>query len=163
MKSLPGSGPLPALLGAMETLPFRWCACWPKSAGASGINIVLSVVYSSPCCDGSCHGPGCPGIRNDSDRSVPGGLEMCGLAGVVGVDGGLDPAIRGAIRPMTRTLAHRGPDGEGFHADLQRRSATGGWRSSTAPAGVSRCRTKTARAGSSSTAKSTTIRRCGVS
>ena len=39
---------------------------------------------------------------------------MCGVAGVVSVQGVLDPAVRAAIRPMTRTLAHRGPDGEGY-------------------------------------------------
>ena len=42
---------------------------------------------------------------------------MCGICGVFGLDGGLDPAVREAIRPMTRTLEHRGPDGEGYFAD----------------------------------------------
>jgi asparagine synthase (glutamine-hydrolysing) len=42
---------------------------------------------------------------------------MCGVCGVVGMDGILDPSIREAIRPMTRALAHRGPDGEGYYTD----------------------------------------------
>ena len=42
---------------------------------------------------------------------------MCGIAGSFGILGPLDPAIRGAIKPMTRALAHRGPDGEGYFSD----------------------------------------------
>jgi asparagine synthase (glutamine-hydrolysing) len=42
---------------------------------------------------------------------------MCGICGVIAADGELNPAIRDAIRPMTRTLHHRGPDGEGCFAD----------------------------------------------
>jgi asparagine synthase (glutamine-hydrolysing) len=34
---------------------------------------------------------------------------MCGIAGTVGF------GDEGLIRVMTATLAHRGPDGEGFH------------------------------------------------
>ena len=72
-------------------------------------------------------------------------------------------AVRPSIGPMTATLHHRGPDGQGvFSDDGARRSATGGWRSSIAPAARSRCRTRTARAGSSSTARSTTIARCAA-
>jgi asparagine synthase (glutamine-hydrolysing) len=38
---------------------------------------------------------------------------MCGIAGIARQDGGsVDPIV---LRHMTETLAHRGPDGEGFH------------------------------------------------
>ncbi len=40
---------------------------------------------------------------------------MCGIAGLLRLDGApVDPAI---VRRMTDILAHRGPDGEGFHVD----------------------------------------------
>ncbi len=39
---------------------------------------------------------------------------MCGIAGVVYIDGS-HPADRGLIRQMTRIQAHRGPDGEGYY------------------------------------------------
>ena len=42
---------------------------------------------------------------------------MCGICGVVAVDGELNPAVREAIGPMTRTLHHRGPDGAGCFDD----------------------------------------------
>jgi len=42
---------------------------------------------------------------------------MCGICGAVALDGPLDPAIRAALPEMTRALAHRGPDAEGFHRD----------------------------------------------
>jgi asparagine synthase (glutamine-hydrolysing) len=42
---------------------------------------------------------------------------MCGISGVAALNGRLDPAIRAAIGPMTRALAHRGPDGEETFAD----------------------------------------------
>jgi asparagine synthase (glutamine-hydrolysing) len=42
---------------------------------------------------------------------------MCGLAGLLGLDGALAPPLKAAIRPMTDALAHRGPDGSGFFAD----------------------------------------------
>jgi asparagine synthase (glutamine-hydrolysing) len=42
---------------------------------------------------------------------------MCGISGVAALNGRLDPAIRAAIGPMTRALAHRGPDGEETLAD----------------------------------------------
>ena len=46
---------------------------------------------------------------------------------------------------MTTAVAHRGPDGDGFHHDAQRCTrATAAWRSSIAPAATSRWRTKTA-------------------
>jgi asparagine synthase (glutamine-hydrolysing) len=37
---------------------------------------------------------------------------MCGIAGILNVDG--RPASGAVLRRMTRTLRHRGPDGEGF-------------------------------------------------
>jgi asparagine synthase (glutamine-hydrolysing) len=39
---------------------------------------------------------------------------MCGIAGVVALDGALDPAIAAAVGPMTGSLQHRGPDADGF-------------------------------------------------
>jgi asparagine synthase (glutamine-hydrolysing) len=42
---------------------------------------------------------------------------MCGISGLAALDGRLDPTIRAAIGPMTRALAHRGPDGEDIFAD----------------------------------------------
>jgi asparagine synthase (glutamine-hydrolysing) len=42
---------------------------------------------------------------------------MCGICGVVAVEGRLDPAVRTAIGPMTATLHHRGPDGQGVFSD----------------------------------------------
>ncbi len=36
---------------------------------------------------------------------------MCGIAGIIA------PGGREAVRPMTAALAHRGPDGEGYHDD----------------------------------------------
>jgi asparagine synthase (glutamine-hydrolysing) len=40
---------------------------------------------------------------------------MCGIAGFVNASGA--PADHSLIMRMTRTLAHRGPDGEGYHLD----------------------------------------------
>ena len=40
---------------------------------------------------------------------------MCGIAGFLNLDG--RPADQGRLIEMTRTLRHRGPDGEGFHLD----------------------------------------------
>lgn len=40
---------------------------------------------------------------------------MCGIAGILNLDG--RPADASLLRAMTGTLAHRGPDGEGFHVD----------------------------------------------
>jgi asparagine synthase (glutamine-hydrolysing) len=42
---------------------------------------------------------------------------MCGISGIAALDGRLDPSLRAAIGPMTRALAHRGPDGEDIFAD----------------------------------------------
>lgn len=38
---------------------------------------------------------------------------MCGIAGVLRFDGG--PVDAGLVKAMTDSLAHRGPDGEGYH------------------------------------------------
>ena len=40
---------------------------------------------------------------------------MCGICGVVALDGRLDPRLRAGVRAMSGAIAHRGPDGEGFH------------------------------------------------
>jgi asparagine synthase (glutamine-hydrolysing) len=39
---------------------------------------------------------------------------MCGICGVISLDGDLDPGVSGAIRAMNARLRHRGPDGDGF-------------------------------------------------
>src|SRR6185503_9849095 len=38
---------------------------------------------------------------------------MCGLCGIVSLEGPLDPRLRLAIGSMTSTIHHRGPDGQG--------------------------------------------------
>jgi asparagine synthase (glutamine-hydrolysing) len=43
---------------------------------------------------------------------------MCGIAGFINIDPSL-PADRERVRSMTRVLAHRGPDDEGFHVQGQ--------------------------------------------
>jgi len=42
---------------------------------------------------------------------------MCGLCGLVAVDGPLDPALAASLPAMTAALAHRGPDAQGTHGD----------------------------------------------
>ena len=42
---------------------------------------------------------------------------MCGICGVVALDGPLPDEARGAVPEMTAALAHRGPDGDGFFSD----------------------------------------------
>lgn len=42
---------------------------------------------------------------------------MCGICGVMSLDGMLDPAIRDALPAMTLALRHRGPDDQGLFAD----------------------------------------------
>jgi asparagine synthase (glutamine-hydrolysing) len=42
---------------------------------------------------------------------------MCGICGIVALDGSLSPPLRSSIGAMTATLHHRGPDGEGLFAD----------------------------------------------
>ena len=39
---------------------------------------------------------------------------MCGISGVVALEGALAPAFPPALRAMTTAIAHRGPDGDGF-------------------------------------------------
>ena len=46
---------------------------------------------------------------------------MCGIAGVLHPDG--RPVDRGVLQRMGDSIAHRGPDGEGFHVDAGRPSA----------------------------------------
>src|SRR5262245_46157351 len=48
---------------------------------------------------------------------------MCGICGAFALSGALDPAITMAVPSMTRAIAHRGPDGEGYYSD--RRAALG--------------------------------------
>ncbi|MCC7009081.1 MAG: asparagine synthase (glutamine-hydrolyzing) [Acidobacteria bacterium] len=41
---------------------------------------------------------------------------MCGISGLYSVDGApLSPELRAALRTMNGAMAHRGPDGDGFH------------------------------------------------
>ncbi len=40
---------------------------------------------------------------------------MCGITGFLRRDGG--PIDVAGLRRMTRAIAHRGPDGEGFHVE----------------------------------------------
>jgi asparagine synthase (glutamine-hydrolysing) len=42
---------------------------------------------------------------------------MCGICGVVALEGRLDPAVRSSIDAMTASLQHRGPDGQGVMSD----------------------------------------------
>ena len=42
---------------------------------------------------------------------------MCGICGVVALDGELHPDLRSSIGPMAATLHHRGPDGQGVFSD----------------------------------------------
>jgi asparagine synthase (glutamine-hydrolysing) len=44
---------------------------------------------------------------------------MCGICGVFGVSGILNPAVRDAVYPMTARLRHRGPDGDGHFVDAR--------------------------------------------
>src|SRR5690606_23048022 len=46
---------------------------------------------------------------------VRGAPLMCGICGAVSLDGPLAPGVRASVRAMAAALAHRGPDGEGFH------------------------------------------------
>ena len=39
---------------------------------------------------------------------------MCGISGVVALDGALPPAFMRDLRAMNGAIAHRGPDGDGF-------------------------------------------------
>ena len=40
---------------------------------------------------------------------------MCAIAGLFSLQQPLTPDLRASVRAMTRAMAHRGPDGEGFH------------------------------------------------
>ena len=42
---------------------------------------------------------------------------MCGICGVISVDGPLNPSLRAAVPPMIAAIRHRGPDGTGAFAD----------------------------------------------
>src|SRR5262245_55067609 len=42
---------------------------------------------------------------------------MCGICGVLALEGPLNPDVRAGVRRMNAALAHRGPDGDGFHDD----------------------------------------------
>ncbi len=42
---------------------------------------------------------------------------MCGICGVIALDGTLHSDVRSAVRLMNESIAHRGPDGDGFFAD----------------------------------------------
>jgi len=51
------------------------------------------------------------------DRQPTEDPRMCGLAGIFHYADPDRPVDRAALTRMTRALAHRGPDGEGFHVD----------------------------------------------
>jgi len=40
---------------------------------------------------------------------------MCGISGAFGLSGDLPPGVRAAVAGMNAAIAHRGPDGEGYH------------------------------------------------
>src|SRR5688500_1611592 len=40
---------------------------------------------------------------------------MCGISGAFALEGPLPPEVRASVRGMNDALAHRGPDGDGFH------------------------------------------------
>ncbi len=44
---------------------------------------------------------------------------MCGICGVMALEGSLDPTLRAAVRAMNSAIAYRGPDGDGFHDGVQ--------------------------------------------
>ena len=87
---------------------------------------------------------------------------MCGICGVASLEGPIDPAVGASVRAMADAMYHRGPDSDGFH---ESETAVLGFRrlaiidrAGGAPADGA---TKTGRAGSSSTARSTTTASCG--
>ena len=88
---------------------------------------------------------------------------MCGISGKLY----FDPARsveRDVLERMNAVLAHRGPDDAGIHCDgpiglAHRRLSI----IDLSPRATSRCRTRTARSGSFSTARSTTSNRSGPS
>ena len=48
---------------------------------------------------------------------------MCGIAGIVRLDGGSVPRLDRALAVQNKLIAHRGPDGEGtwLSPDMKRR------------------------------------------
>jgi asparagine synthetase B (glutamine-hydrolysing) len=42
---------------------------------------------------------------------------MCGLCGIINIDG--RPVARAVLEAMNRTMTHRGPDGEGYYANAK--------------------------------------------
>jgi len=44
---------------------------------------------------------------------------MCGICGVFSLTGRLDPSVSAAVPAMTRAIAHRGPDGDGYYSDAR--------------------------------------------
>src|ERR1700688_1413556 len=56
---------------------------------------------------------------NALSRTESAAESMCGIAGYIGEAGPL------TLQRMTRDLAHRGPDGEGYYTDLDNRAALG--------------------------------------
>jgi asparagine synthase (glutamine-hydrolysing) len=42
---------------------------------------------------------------------------MCGICGVMALEGDLHPALARGVRAMNAAIAHRGPDGDGFYDD----------------------------------------------
>jgi asparagine synthase (glutamine-hydrolysing) len=42
---------------------------------------------------------------------------MCGICGVMAIEGELHPALVRGVRAMNTAIAHRGPDGDGFYDD----------------------------------------------
>ena len=86
-------------------------------------------------------------------RSLP----MCGIAGTFGFG---DDAL---VRAMTDTIAHRGPDGEGFYMRRRRPPRQPAARDpGRAAAARSRWPTRTAPSSSSTTARSTTTPSCAT-
>src|SRR5262245_1993636 len=58
----------------------------------------------------------CSWVCRRGEASGPGSPDrMCGIAGFLRADGA--PADVRLLRRMTDVIAHRGPDGEGFHVD----------------------------------------------
>ncbi len=86
---------------------------------------------------------------------------MCGIAGKFNYQ--QQPVDPESIRRMAASIAHRGPDDDGYFIRARSGSASAVCRSSTSPAGISRCRTRRRRSGSSSTGRSTTSRSCARS
>lgn len=50
---------------------------------------------------------------------------MCGIAGIILPPDAADPGLLGAIKPMTASIRHRGPDSDGFWSDREAGVALG--------------------------------------